>query len=376
MEDPKKSVDEAFHWISPKGFDGQREELAAVEQVRSHPVLKKLRKGWPRHDGQHSFLLQMPMLCGMWKYELPLKHRQSGVRWENQSLSINMLGHIYVAGRLDRPNDPAWPDMELMLYTQDPSYVFVGGPSKTLKEADSKITLATGPSAANKARLVRVGNIRVDDKQMRHFPDSSIFGNGVYLPDGVCSAKLDSLVCRLLETMSGPQPWGRLARQVIEPERTQKGLPVPSIDNQKLVNSKIILHRFGLWLQADMADILFDWLTLQQNCSSSWKVILDELRKDPNWDKHSAKDFNDPQNTSHKPAIEPACDILSRDTGSPNSLEIANAALGRCLTVNDKKRGDLCTINLVVYQREIAMMLEAAPGVLDMFYKNWDPKEW
>ncbi|PSN59806.1 hypothetical protein BS50DRAFT_594238 [Corynespora cassiicola Philippines] len=320
MEDSKKSVDEAFHWISPKGFDGQREELAAVEQVRSYPVLKKLRKGWPGHDGQHSFLLQMPMLCGMWKYELPLKHRQSGVRWENQSLLINMLGHIYVAGRLDRPNDPAWPDMELMLYTQDPSYVFVSGPPKTLKEADSKITLAIGSSAANKARLVRVGNTRVDDKKMRHFRDSSIFENGVYLPDGVCSAKLDSL--------------------------------------------------------ADMADIIFDWLTLQQNCPSSWKVILDELRKDPNWDKHSAKDFNDPQNTSHKPAIEPACDILSRDTGSPNFLEIANAALGRCLTVNDKKRGDLCTINLVVYQREIATMLEAAPGVLDMFYKNWDPKEW
>jgi hypothetical protein len=54
-------------------------------------------------------------------------------------------------GKLLYPNDPAWPDMEYVLYSQNPDHIFYGGVPKSLDEAYRKCDLAFGSKLGQNA---------------------------------------------------------------------------------------------------------------------------------------------------------------------------------------------------------------------------------
>jgi hypothetical protein len=73
-----------------------------------------------------------------------------------------MLAHLYVACKFPYPEDPVWPDMELMIERLDPAQLFLGAFPKTFKEAQKKMVLAGGASATNFARGMCNSKLVVD----------------------------------------------------------------------------------------------------------------------------------------------------------------------------------------------------------------------
>ena len=96
---------------------------------------------------------------GIFKFDLLLQLHDAGFKEEWTSADICLLGHLYMAGRLLYPGSPAWPDMELLLYSQDSNYLFFGGIPKTLDEAHRKLEFAFGNSKrGGNTRKIRPGH--------------------------------------------------------------------------------------------------------------------------------------------------------------------------------------------------------------------------
>lgn len=332
---------------------------------------------------ENYFLTHYPLLCGMMKYEMYLQYHAAGMKHESQSLAICMICHIYTAGRLLNPGDPVWPDIQLVLYAQDPDWLFVGGLLKMLKDAERKFLLASGSSAVNMARDTPIKRLKVGFEKLREFRDSSQFGNGVYLPGGVGTGKIDVMVKRLLQTMrpeSGTgQPWGRLAKQHLQSLRTELTTTTRRIDDQKAITPKAILENFAMWLQADTTDLLFDWLQMQRIVGQIWINIFSIVQHYGNWDPDT---FD-----GNKPALELTLDILTRDRFHPRFLKIAYEELmAEVIGKDDRLKGpeslprggDRCLINLAKNHKKTAEMLDTAGGPLSLetLYNDWEPGWW
>jgi hypothetical protein len=209
-------------WVLFDGYPKQWRELSKKTQLATHPVLKKLLKG---DDKELKYPIYDPILCGMLKYDIYLKYQSAGLKLEHQTLAIAMPAWIYIAARLEtKAVGPTWPDMEYLIYGQDPEWLFVGGKPKTIQEVKSKFRLASGSSAVNSARDIRIDRLRGNVNKLRELRDTTVFGRGVYLPSdkfktseySVSTAKIENVFKRLADTMNGPQPWGRLARNVLK----------------------------------------------------------------------------------------------------------------------------------------------------------------
>jgi hypothetical protein len=197
-------LQECQDWVLFDGYKRQWEELSKKKQVATHPVLQQLLKGRPQ--GAHH-LGDNAILCGMLKYEIYLEYRCAGLQLEQQTLSFAMLAQIYVTGHLEREkhNPPfrGWPDMEYMLYAQDPVRVFLGGRLTTVRKAQSKFLLPFRSAATNPKANIH---------KLKMFQNTLMFGVGVYLPcnkDGktrhsVCTANIEDITKRLVDSMHSP----------------------------------------------------------------------------------------------------------------------------------------------------------------------------
>lgn len=365
-------------WSSLDGFDKQWEELLQLKQIASHPVLKTLRKE------KNYYLRHHPILCGMMKYEMYLKMEASGMKLEHQSLSISMMAHIYINARLQYGEDvPVWTDMEFIIYAQDPAWLFIGGRPKTVEETQKKLLLVAGSSAANSARHIPLHRLKIDQRKLREFRDTMMFGSGVYLPQdkfskariNVCTVRVEDLVKRLVDTIDSPQPWGRLARQLIisNSEQAQSG-DSPSKSKSSEATPRIILERYAQWLQADLVDLYFDWLQMGITCGDIWSGIRYYLEKLPTWD---------PVSFDEKPAMEPTIDILTRDKEYPKFLKIANSQIMRAFDGYPRDptemglAPDTCLVTLGKYHKATAAMLDApGPLRLSKLYSHWPEEKW
>ncbi|KAF1847641.1 uncharacterized protein K460DRAFT_281363 [Cucurbitaria berberidis CBS 394.84] len=364
-------------WSSQDGFDKQWQALLLNKQVASHPVLKLLRKE------KNYYMRHHPLLCGMMKYEMYLKKQAAGMKLEHQSLAISMMAHIYVNGRLQFGDHvPVWPDMELIIYAQDPGWLFVGGRPKTTEEARKKLFLASGSSAANSARDIPLHRLKINQNKLREFRDTMMFGSGVYLPRdkfsksrvNVCTVHAEDLVKRLEDTVNTAQPWGRLARQLIisRSEQAQNGATKGESKSLR-ATSRTILESYAQWLQADMVDLYFDWLEMGFTCGEIWADMRRDLERLPTWD---------PTSFVMKPALEPTIDILTRDREYPRCLKIAYGKIRLAFNANPPSHfesldPDTCLVALGKYHRATAAMLEA-PGPLNLsnLYEHWQEEDW
>jgi hypothetical protein len=193
------AIKDVQKWSMQDGFDKQWPALASNKQVDSHPVLKMLKANKNYYMSHH------PMLCGMMKYELYLKKQAAGMKLEYQSMSIFMLVHFYINGCLKCEGRRVWPDMEFVIYAQDPEWLFVGGLPKTVQEAQKKFLLVAGGKATNSARDIPLNKLKIDQKNFQEFRNTMVFGSGVNIDKDkfaesmvyVTAFKLEDLVKRL-----------------------------------------------------------------------------------------------------------------------------------------------------------------------------------
>jgi hypothetical protein len=71
----------------------------------------------------------------MMKYHFLLQWHAAGLSHEATTCSHLFMAHGYVGTQLKYPNDPVWPDMEFVLFNQDPRYVLLKRPPENLEEA-------------------------------------------------------------------------------------------------------------------------------------------------------------------------------------------------------------------------------------------------
>jgi hypothetical protein len=91
-------------------FNKQLSQLGAT--LDYHPILK------PVMEEGNFILKRHPLRCGTLKYDLYYQLQQSGVVFEEVTWHITTLAYVYAACRIIYPDEPVWPDMEMMLWRQ------------------------------------------------------------------------------------------------------------------------------------------------------------------------------------------------------------------------------------------------------------------
>lgn len=249
----------AYNDISPwANYDGFKEQWAALARspkVGGHPTLKLLR------SEDFYIYKHNPLLSGMMKYHFVLHWHAAGISHEATSVSLFMMAHVYTGTRLRNPDAAVWPDMEFVLFNQDPRYVLFKIP-ETPEEARDAFDLATGQRTVKKVGTYSLDrlNLNRDDlglprydasMKARLFRDASVFGDTVYLhkgasgcwiqkvPGGAFSGRIDAIVNALLEAQAPGATRGRLARamQAAEAKRL-----APLTGREGLTSVSILEH--------------------------------------------------------------------------------------------------------------------------------------
>lgn len=122
---------------------------------------------------------------------------------------------------------PNWPDMECVIYAEDPDWLFVGGRPGTVEEIKNKFLLASGSMATNRARDIPLHRLRVNVHKLRDFRDPMMFGAGIYLPSdrfgesdyNFNTAKIEDVFKRLVDTIKHTTNLGPDGKADGRPER-------------------------------------------------------------------------------------------------------------------------------------------------------------
>lgn len=328
----------------------QWRELKKNPQVASHKLFKVLTKD------RYFLFNQQPPLCAELKHLLYAEWHAAGMRLESQIMSICMMAHIYVRGLILRPNARRWPDMEIVLFSQSPEWLFYGGQPKTLEEHWKKFAMAFGASATlhskdmSLEKLLKVGKQRMRKTEFHELRDSSAFGDGIFHRGnngevvGGGNALCEDVIGRLFKlsqsSNSESQPWGRLAQHFLcdqppEPELRKEGM-----------SAMHILEALSRWAHADTAELFFDWVYMHCICNQLWIGIDSMLKlKCTDW-----KALSQPV-----PAMDPALEIIMDERFLNVAQHLIDLAICE-LSINDPEgfgdgRGDSCLTRLTTYHR-------------------------
>jgi hypothetical protein len=287
-------------WANYNGFGEHWKELTKDLKVAGHPMFKFLR------SEEFYFYKRHPLLSGMMKYHWFVHWHAAGLSHEATTCSLLFIAHVYMGIQLRNPSDPVWPDMEFMLFSQDPRYVLLKRPPESPEDARTLFDLVTGQPT-----LKQVGSYTFDRLNLncgdlgrpgydptirsRLFRDASVFGETVYLPRGAggcwikkdtCGAfsgRIDTITTALIAASSPDATRSRLAR-AMKVFQEKQGLKLEPINGSDGLASIAILQHFAFWLQADMPDLCFNGSLMQRQCSDTWIAIYASLERDPAWD--------------------------------------------------------------------------------------------
>jgi hypothetical protein len=200
------------------------------------------------------FYKHNPLLNGMMEYHFLLQWHAARLSHEATLCSQLFMAHVYMGTQLRHPDDPVWPDMEFVLFNQDPRYVLLKRPPESPEEARTLFDLATGQPT-----LKQVGSYHINRRNLnrgdlgrptydpntksRNFRDASIFGETVYLlegasgcwikkaPRGAFHGKIGTIATALLEASSPEATRDRLACAMKDMQEKQ-GLRLEPIDGR------------------------------------------------------------------------------------------------------------------------------------------------
>ncbi|KAI4645148.1 hypothetical protein J4E93_005948 [Alternaria ventricosa] len=227
-----------------------------------------------------------PIRCGLIKYDVYFQLHICGWHLERHSGLVCVLGHLYTAGKLLYPNDPTWPDMEYLLYSQDPNHIFYGGIPKTLDESYRKINLAFGSrmprvDSSGKYRFHKSSRLFQETSLLSPVLESRMTGWSDHTNDSV-----DKLATSLNTLLCDKASQGRLARQLGASRDWVEG----EIDTRRVVRlfedgpadgSPVLLRDLSLFIEGEMQNVYFDWISMYRICGDIWKELLSELAGDP-----------------------------------------------------------------------------------------------
>ncbi|PVI05795.1 hypothetical protein DM02DRAFT_650466 [Periconia macrospinosa] len=263
----------------------------------------------------------------------------------------------------------------------------------TPEEAQTAFDLATGqptygmlesykPDRLNYKRT-DLGLPRYDaTEKSRLFRDASVFGDTVYLPRGASgpwidktpggafNGQIDKITAALLSAQDPSTTRGRLAR-AMKASQSSSLKPLTGRDGFTFVS---ILQHYAVWLEADMADLCFDWPLMQRQCTGAWKKIYAALNADPVW----AQDFASNAEHGKSPQLV-ANAIISTGliTGRyPRFMDIAHRVLQSYLRQQDEETkwpyGEVSLMTMLKYHARTARLF-GVNGLLDVdvLYKGW-----
>jgi hypothetical protein len=383
----RETYNDISPWANHDGFAKQWEKLKNDPQVSGHPILKMLKS-----EGFYIYR-HHPLLSGMLKYHFLVHWHAAGLSHEATSCSLLFMAHVYMGTQLRSPSDPVWPDMEFMIFSQDPRYVLLKRPPDSPEEARTLFDLATGQPT-----LKQVGSYTFDrlnfnrgdlcrptydpTNKSRLFRDASVFGETVYLPrgaggcwieklpGGAFNGRIDTITTALLAVSSPDATRGRLARAV-QASQEKQGLKLEPITGRDGLSSVAILQHFAFWLQADTPDLYFNGPLMQRQCSDTWKAIYKALESDPFWDRSFSAPGKSPQLAAN--AIISTSKIEGR---YPRFMDIARVAMLEHVQGQDDElecaRGEVCFKDLWKYhKRTAALFTDDGPLSVDLLYKGW-----
>jgi hypothetical protein len=229
-----------------------------------------------------------PLRSGMLKYDTYLKLHCAGTGVESQTSMACLLAHLYAACKLLYPEDPAWPDMEVLLERQDKNRLFFGGLPKTFKEASRKMVLASGGSATNFARGNRNKDpiMNLDNAQL--FQDRSVLGKlyqeRMYKEPSTSEAT--ELTRKLIQPMkSSPRAAARA------PGAAKTNVSTSSVRHRDW-RPLGILEELQEWLLEDAMDLYWDWFCMNQICGEIWTKIKAVFSQNPESSAHGEREEN------------------------------------------------------------------------------------
>jgi hypothetical protein len=155
------TLEKNVEWILNDGFGQLVNERFPSGDIRQHQVLGEL-------VGERDFLLKRhPLHVGTLKYGLYLLLQKRDLVVEYSSQLIMTLAHIYVVMGLVFQGGRSWPDMEFILWRQDPVVFFSGGLPKTLTGSFKKFRLAAGATLSNFVSDTRHKSWKYDINKVR-----------------------------------------------------------------------------------------------------------------------------------------------------------------------------------------------------------------
>lgn len=221
------------------------------------------------------FLERHPLRCGTLQYDLRLQIQHVGILHETEAPLILLLSHLYVLGRLLFQTDP-WPDMELVLWRQNPDRLFFGGRSRTVGEAYTKYRLALGASAADSARDRKHINLKIDHRKVRRFSNPSLLaphfvermGGWIRESEGV-SEMVRELISAVRDTKS--KALLRAQQNITYDASTDK-------TSDEAFGPLRVIEEFQEWAESDGIDTSFDWFKMIKICTDVWTGIIAVLQ--------------------------------------------------------------------------------------------------
>lgn len=365
------------------GFAEQWKELAKDPKVAGHTIFKMLR------SEEFYLYKHNSLLSGMLRYHYLVHWHAADLSHEAISRSLLMMAHVYMGTQLRTPPDPVWPDMEFMLFSQDPRYALLKRPAETPEEAPTLFDLATGqptvkkmgPYALDRLNLSRgdLGLPKYDAcYKSRLFRDASVLGDTVYLPKGSSGCWIKKILGGAFNGKINIITTALLAvsdLDAMQASREKQGLNLEPINVREGLTSVAILQHFAFWLQADMPDFCFNGSLMQRQCSDAWKVIYVALERDPAWDGSWSQFGQSPQHAAD--AIISTSELVSTYS---RFMEIARNAMRNYLQRRDSElqclRSEVCLTNMMKYHKRTAKLFtDDGPLSVDILYRNWTATE-
>ncbi|KAI4919269.1 hypothetical protein J4E85_009527 [Alternaria conjuncta] len=223
-----------------------------------HPYLSRLE-----HE-DHVVLRRHPLGCGVFQYNMFLDLHEYGLQLEKATNCIRPMVYLYAATRLLCKDSPTWPDMELLIFRQDPKRLFYGHERPAsyhrtfeyfVRACNTPITSLyfTDPSMLTDIFMDRF------DHQVRD------------------SEEIDLVVSKWATLMRSEEGMRRLLRQTnVNPSEytaAMRSLQVQAKNNKP----DEILSRLSPCIEADAIDLHFDWLTLHNTCARIWTRLYTKL---------------------------------------------------------------------------------------------------
>jgi len=176
--------------------------------------------------------------------------------------------------------------MEYLLYSQDPNHIFYGGIPKTLDESYRKINLAFGSrmrrvDSSGRYRFHKSSRLFQETSLLSPVLESRMTGWSDHTNDSV-----DKLATSLNTLLCDKASQGRLARQLGASRDWVEG----EIDTRRVVRlfedgpadgSPVLLRDLSLFIEGEMQNVYFDWISMYRICGDIWKELLSELSGDP-----------------------------------------------------------------------------------------------